>query len=126
MPTVTACSHCQAKYSVPESAVGKRATCAKCKQTFVLAAATATTGVGKVAAKAANTPVVKTQAEGKSNASAKPLESSKPQAVGVVRERLTEAELMAAFGPKESRDARGRTLSLRIAFPRRRRHLAQP
>lgn len=106
MPTVTDCSHCRAKYSVPESAVGKRATCAKCGQAFVVAVASAAS-VSKVAVKyAAANPVVapsveaKPQAAGKAPA-AKQQATAKPQAAKGAA-RLTEAELSAAFaGPLE-------------------------
>jgi len=102
MPAVTACTHCQAKYTVPENAVGKRVKCTKCGEVFVVALAEASNGqVGKTT----------TQAGAVTAKQAAP--SAKPQATGSVgevkkaapaaaKEKLTEPDVMAAFrGPIE-------------------------
>jgi predicted Zn finger-like uncharacterized protein len=75
------CSHCQARYTVPDAASGKQATCAKCKQPFVVAAQSVAAS-GQAVRKATSRPVA-AQAD-----VAAP--KSRPS-------RLSERELMAAF-----------------------------
>jgi Zn-dependent protease with chaperone function len=104
MPTLTACSHCRAKYTVPESAVGKSAKCAKCGQAFVVAATPAsaalaktgtgtTTTVGGNSSARAGTPVPKATPKATASPPQKNPSTAKPSAPS----RLTEQELMASF-----------------------------
>lgn len=118
MPTVTACTHCQAKYTVPETAIGKQAKCAKCGQSFVVAPTTPGVGLVKTgtpaapptakpaaAAKPASTatkppaPSVPPAANSASTkpAAAKSAAAAPAPAAKPLTKPLTEAELMAAF-----------------------------
>lgn len=111
MSIATACSHCQARFSAPESAVGRRVTCSKCKQQFVVQQLRSAASPAKPKPAApSQAPTARSQAAARSprSTSPTPVQPTGGNAAAVPappparadaksRPPLTEAELAAAF-----------------------------
>jgi Peptidase family M48 len=108
VPILVQCAHCQEKYQVSSSALGKQAKCAKCGQRFPVVELKRTNGSpSKTRAPAQQPATAKTPAQQPASTAANKVaaaaapdsapKASKSSPAAQTRGRLTERELLAAF-----------------------------